>query len=140
MKKFLLSFILLLGTVLVHAQVTTSSMSGTIRQSDGQASIGASIKATHTPTGTVYGGSTNENGRFNLSNMRVGGPYTVEVTYVGSRPEKFENIILQLGQPYYLNVTLTSGTELNEVVITANSLNSSKTGASTVISRGHLEK
>ncbi|GAA4794409.1 carboxypeptidase regulatory-like domain-containing protein [Olivibacter ginsenosidimutans] len=141
MKKFLLSFILLLGVALVHAQVTTSSMSGTVLESDGQASIGASIKATHMPSGTVYGGSTNENGRFNLANMRVGGPYTVEVTYIGSKPAKYENIFLQLGQPYVLNVTLTGGVELDEVTVTAEgALNSKKTGVSTAISRKKIEE
>jgi len=140
MKKFLLSFILLLGTVLAHAQVTTSSMSGTVLQSDGQSSIGASVKATHVPSGTTYGGSTNENGRFNLSNMRVGGPYTVEITYIGSQPAKYDNIFLQLGQPYALNVQLTDGLTLDEVTVSANTLNSSKTGASTIISRDKLEQ
>lgn len=141
MKKFLLSFILLLGAVFVHAQITTSSMSGTVLQSDGQASIGASVKATHTPSGTVYGGSTNESGRFNLANMRVGGPYTVEITYIGSQPAKYNNVFLQLGQPYVLNVNLTDGLALDEVTITANgSLNSKKTGVSTSISRKKIEE
>ncbi|WP_134088243.1 TonB-dependent receptor [Olivibacter sp. XZL3] len=140
MKKFLLSFILLLGAIFVHAQVTTSSMTGTVLQSDGQASIGASVKATHVPSGTVYGGSTNENGRFNLANMRIGGPYTVEITYIGSQPAKYENIILQLGQPYVLNAQLTDGLALEEVVIsaTASTLNADKTGAGTNINTQQL--
>lgn len=116
-------------------------MSGTVLQSDGQASIGASVKATHTPSGTVYGGSTNENGRFNLANMRVGGPYTVEITYIGSQPSKYDNIFLQLGQPYVLNVNLSDGLTLDEVTITADgSLNSKKTGVSTAISRKKIEE
>ena len=117
-------------------------MSGTILQSDGQASIGASIKATHIPSGTVYGGSTNESGRFNLANMRVGGPYTVEITYVGSQREHFENIVLKLGEPYIINATLKSGTQLDEVTITGTSdplFNSQKNGASTNIGTRQIE-
>ncbi|QNL48637.1 TonB-dependent receptor [Olivibacter sp. SDN3] len=140
MKKFLLSFLMLLGTVLVHAQVTTSSMSGTVLQSDGEPSIGASVRATHVPSGTIYGGSTNENGRFNLANMRVGGPYSVEITYIGSQPAKYDNIILQLGQPYVLNVTLSDGLTLDEVVISAtgSKLNTNKTGAGTNVNTDQI--
>lgn len=142
MKKFLLSFLLLLGAVIVHAQVTTSSMSGTVLQSDGEPSIGASVRATHVPSGTVYGGSTNENGRFNLANMRIGGPYSVEITYIGSQPAKYDNIILQLGQPYVLNVTLSDGLTLDEVIVSAtgSTLNANKTGAGTNVNSQQLNQ
>ncbi|WP_028297548.1 TonB-dependent receptor [Olivibacter sitiensis] len=141
MKKILLSLLMLLMAVALHAQVTTSSMTGTVLESDGKPSIGATVRAIHTPTGTVYGTSTNESGRFNIANMRVGGPYRVEVSYVGTNPEKYENIFLQLGQPYVLNATLSSGTQLGEVVVTAISggVNVNRTGASTNIATGQLE-
>ncbi len=137
MKKSLLLMAFLFAAVFfVHAQVTTSSMTGVVLQPDGQVSAGASVKATHVPSGTVYGGSANESGRFNLANMRVGGPYTVEVSYIGYSSEVYEDIFLQLGQPYVLNVILTdSGTQLDEVVISAQAgrLNTDKTGAATNI-------
>ena len=65
----------------VNAQVTTSNMSGIVKTSDGKNTTGATIKATHLPSGTVYSATANASGAFNLSNMRVGGPYQVEVTY-----------------------------------------------------------
>lgn len=142
MKKFLLSLGLLLGAVLVHAQVTTSSINGTILEANGQPSIGASVRATHVPSGTVYGGSTNENGRFNIANMRVGGPYTVQISYVGSEPATYDNLVLQLGQPYVLNVTLQDGVALDEVIVTATGsrLNTNRTGASTNVSTRQLSE
>jgi len=137
MKKFLLSFSLLLAVVLVHAQVTTSSLTGTVFEPDGQTAIGTSIKATHVPSGTTYSTLTNESGRYTISNMRIGGPYTVEITYIGFQKEVIQNITLQLGQPFVLDATLSEGgTQLSEVVIMGqgSKLNTNRTGASTNIS------
>jgi len=87
MKKFLLStLVVILIAFNLSAQVTTSSLSGTIRDSK-ESLIGATIKATHQPTGTVYGSSSGVDGRFNIPNMRVGGPYLNVVSYVGFKSE-----------------------------------------------------
>jgi ABC-type dipeptide/oligopeptide/nickel transport system permease subunit len=45
---------------------------------------GASILAVHTPSGTRYTASTDYTGNFSISNMRVGGPYKVTITFVVS--------------------------------------------------------
>lgn len=142
MKKYLLSMVVLFATVVfVRAQVTTSSMSGSILQPDGQASAGATIRAVHIPSGTVYSGLTNQNGRFNLANMRVGGPYSVEITYIGYSPEVYGDIFLQLGQPFTLNAILSgSTTSIDEVIVTGGSASGVKTGVSTSISRQKIEE
>ena len=125
----------------IQAQVTTSSITGTVRQSSGGVTEGATIRATHTPSGTSYSGTSNASGRFNLSNLRVGGPYTVEVSYVGQSPAQYNNIYLQLGQPYVLNAELIeSSTEIEEVEIIMNqNRKSSKNGISTVINREQMQ-
>lgn len=144
MKKILLLTLVVLSFVFdASAQVTTSSLSGTIRDSK-ESLIGATIKATHQPTGTVYGSSSGVDGRFNILNMRVGGPYLIQVTYVGYQSESFSNVILNLGEPFVLNVTLKeSGNQLQEVVITAQDpnsvLNANRTGATTNIGRAQIQ-
>lgn len=142
MKKFLLFLFVLFSTTILHAQVTTSSMNGAISNSSGEPLAGATIKVTHTPTGTVYGVSTGSNGRFSIANMRVGGPYTVEVTYIGSEPKSVENIYLQLGQPYILNTSLSQGALLEQVVVSAtgSKLNTDRTGASTNINTRQIQE
>ncbi|MFD2584485.1 TonB-dependent receptor domain-containing protein [Pedobacter vanadiisoli] len=127
----------------VNAQVTTSSMTGTIKDAKG-ALPGASVKATHTPTGTVYSVSTNNDGRFTIGGMRVGGPYTIEVSFVGYRPEKQTEVYLKLGEPYLLNLVLTDNSStLAEVKVVGQStnsiMNSSRNGTSTVISKQQIQ-
>ncbi len=133
--------VVLLATVFfVRAQVTTSSMTGAILQPDGQASAGATVKATHVPSGTVYSSSTNDQGRFNLGNMRVGGPYRVEITYIGQNPTIYDDIYLQLGEPFVLNAVFAdSSVSIEEVIVTARrSTDTEKTGTSTHISREQI--
>ncbi|SKB39489.1 Carboxypeptidase regulatory-like domain-containing protein [Parapedobacter luteus] len=140
-KSLLMTSLMLIVISFVHAQVTTSSMTGSVSQVGGQPTAGATVKATHVPSGTVYTGTSTESGRFNLANMRVGGPYRVEVTYVGQSPEIYEDIFLQLGQPYVLNAILSdASTTLDEVVITASgAINVNKTGAGTNVSTQQIE-
>src|SRR5690606_26180857 len=117
MKKILLVFLLSFIRDALYAQVTTSSLTGTVLESKGESAIGTSVKATHVPSGTSYSTVVNETGRFNIPNMRVGGPYIVEMSHVSFQTSTFENIILLLGQPYIVNATLNEGgTQLGEVV------------------------
>ena len=81
MRSFLVAAMLMVIAT-VSAQVTTSSMSGKVTAQD-EPIIGATVVAIHEPSGTRYGTVTNISGQFNLQGMRTGGPYKVEVSYVG---------------------------------------------------------
>ena len=125
-----------------YSQVTTASMSGSI--SDGyETLLGATVVATHEPTGTVYGVVTNNNGRYAIQGMRTGGPYTVVIQYVGYGTQTKEDIYLQLGETYILDIQLGEMTAvLGEVVVTASKISkftSEKTGASTNINNEQIQ-
>lgn len=140
MKFLAVAFFLMLATAM-QAQVTTSSMSGQVTDNEG-AVIGATVVATHTPSGTTYGTVTNMEGRFNLNGMRVGGPYSVEISYIGYGTNTTENITLSLGANYVHNVVLTEETTtLDEVVVTAlrSKFSTEKTGAVTNITNTQIE-
>ncbi len=142
MKRSLLFFALVLASYgTIQAQVTTSSVTGIVTQSSGQATPGATIRAVHTPSGTAYSSSTNEAGRFSLAGMRVGGPYRIEITYVGQDPVVYEDVYLKLGEAFSLNVSLNDGTKsLDEVFVSARSGNRTlKTGASTGINNRQIQ-
>src|ERR1700735_3707376 len=98
-KRLLLSAFTILTVVLTYAQETTSQILGSV--SDGKTGLGgATVVALHTPTGTKYTTTTRKDGRFNLDGLRVGGPYTLTVSYVGFKTENEENIFLTIGQDF----------------------------------------
>src|SRR5690554_6603679 len=138
--KFLsVAFFLIIATM-IQAQVTTSSMSGRVTDVDG-AVIGATVVVTHIPSGTTYGTVTNMEGRYNLNGMRVGGPYTIEISYIGYSDNITEGIIISLGENYSHNVVMQEETvALGEVVVTAlrTKFSSDKTGAVTNITNTQI--
>lgn len=102
------------------AQITSSSISGRVTDDSGMELIGATIIAVHTPSGTQYGTTTNEAGYYTIQGMRVGGPYTVEVSYTGFTNTKEEDLFLNLGSPAIVNITLSEGTVvLDELLVIA---------------------
>jgi hypothetical protein len=145
--KRILPFIIALFTIStsVNAQITTSSLTGTVRSLEGENLIGATISATHQPTGTKYTTVSRAGGEFNIPNMRPGGPYLVQITYVGYKPDSYDDIYLKLAEATSLSGTLQkSGTALEGVVITATGrnaiINANRTGAVTNISRTSIER
>ena len=136
-----LAFLLLSYTVFSQGS-TTSSMTGRIVDNNGQPLPGATIVAVHEPSGTQYGIVTNTEGFFNLQGMRIGGPYSIEVTFVGYSKKTFTDITLRLGEPFVVNTDLTeTNTELGEVIVVGvrpSAFSSEKTGASTNISNREI--
>lgn len=110
-------------------------MSGRI--SDGKESLlGATVTVTHEPSGTVYGTTTNGEGRYSIQGMRTGGPYRADVHYLGYGDFTQREIYLQLGEVYVLNAVLAeSDRVLAEVVVTAKGAKfaGNKTGSMTNI-------
>ena len=138
---FLLVALIISSATIIQAQVTSSSMGGRVTDAEG-AVIGATVIATHTPSGTTYGTVTNVEGRFNLNGMRVGGPYTVQVTFIGYGAHTQNNITLSLGENYVMNVVLSEETlSLDEVLVTATrtKFSNEKTGAVTNITNSQIE-
>ena len=73
-KKILPLLIILFAIpALLKAQVTTSSISGIVKQSNGEALAGATITALHIPSGTKYETVSNKSGSFSLPGLRPGG-------------------------------------------------------------------
>lgn len=139
-KILLLSIIAFLGFA-VNAQVTTSSITGKVTDNSGAALSGATITATHVPSGTVYNTTSRNDGLYDMPGLRIGGPYSVKVTFVGFETQTVTDISLQLGEPYQLSFSLLQGGEnLEGVIVKATGLKGAtlKTGASTVVTTTQL--
>lgn len=132
-KHLLAVVALLLCGLASFAQVTTSNISGLVTDSKGEGLIGATVVATHTPSGTRYGTATNALGRYVLPAVRVGGPYSVVVTYTGFEPKTEDGIYATLGNSANVDFVMEeSGVTLTETVISAGRtdiINANRTGA-----------
>ncbi len=120
MSKRLLSAILFSIAIpfLLNAQVTTSSISGRIKSSAGEGLTGASISATHEPTGTLYTTLTRNGGYYEIANVNPGGPYRIEVSFVGFDKLTRQNVFIALGENSNQDFIMsTQAQQLSEVVI-----------------------
>jgi hypothetical protein len=143
LRHFTLLLLLLLTAQLGWGQgATTASISGAVTDAKGEALPGATVLAIHTPTNTQYGVGTNGDGRYNIQGMRVGGPYTIRVSFVGYQDITKSGIFLALGQTLRLDIPLSSSsTELGNVVVTGRPdpvINAGRTGAETNVSRAQI--
>lgn len=143
MKKttqFIVLVLFFMGATAAFGQgVTTASINGQVTDQNGEPLPGATVQAIHTPSGTKYGVATDFDGYYRLTNVRVGGPYTVTITYVGFKDYQDTNVFLALGESKRISPKLTEDASvLDEVVITAANdgiFNSGKNGADTKVSR-----
>ena len=145
MKKLLLFVFaaLMLINIGYSQGVTTASIRGKITDDQGDGLPGATIVALHEPTGTQYGTSTRPDGKYNLPNLRVGGPYTVTVTFIGYAAQKVSDVNLLLGQDLDLNFNMMEDIQtLGEVVITGDNetFNSDRTGAAESFDNEQIRK
>lgn len=130
-------FLLLSSFSLFSQGNTNASINGQILDTQGSGLPGTNVVAVHTPSGTKYGTSTDIDGYFRISNMRVGGPYTITFSYLGFKNQTFNNVMLQLGDTQNFKIVLQEeANELKDVVVLGtkdNTFNSKKTGAQTII-------
>ncbi|MGG9960724.1 TonB-dependent receptor [Ferruginibacter sp. SUN106] len=142
--KFLLTLFLASALSFAFAQETTSEIQGIV--TDGSNGLGnATIVAVHNPTGTKYSTTSRRDGRYNLPNLRVGGPYTITVSFVGFKAEQQDNITLLLGQAYKADFKLAStSSTLGEVVVATKRqdkiFSNNRTGSQEVINRTQIER
>ncbi|MBQ2874598.1 MAG: TonB-dependent receptor, partial [Bacteroidales bacterium] len=132
----------MLMSVAAFAQVTTSALGGRVVDANGEPVVGVAVIATHTPSGTVYGVTTNEAGRYTINGMRSGGPYSVEFTCLGYQTVTYTDLTLQLAETSSLNATLNEDSEmLSEAMVigaAASRFSAEKTGAATNISSAQI--
>jgi hypothetical protein len=144
MKKTILSLLLSLVVGFTGvAQITTSTISGIVKSEKGEILPGATVQVVHVPTGTKYGASTNQSGRYVVPAVRVGGPYKVSVSFIGFKPSEQSDINTQLGTATNVDVVLLeTNTSLKEVVVTtgrSDIISRERTGASQQFTRRDLQ-
>ena len=146
MLKLVKRALTVLAAVLVgisaYAQMTTASLNGKIVDTQGEPVVGATVIATHAPSGTQYYAVANAEGRYFINGMRAGGPYNVEITCLGYQSVTFTDVTLSLAEPYALNGTLSDDSQmLSEAIVisdAASKFAAEKTGAATNITSNQI--
>lgn len=129
--------LLLLPTLVSGQGVTTSALTGIVTTPEGAPLTRATVVAVHVPSGTSYRSVVTSTGRFNLPNLRVGGPYRVTATALGYEPRSEEDVFLTLGQTARIDFSLRRlAVELAGIAVTAERdevLNPGRTGAAMTV-------
>lgn len=124
--------------------VTTSAINGTVTDTAGDPLPGVNVLAVHEPSGTQYGVATRVDGRYNLRNLRVGGPYTLRFSFIGFQGAEQTDVNLALSEDREINVVLREeALGLDEVVVSAEQgaiLSAENKGAGTNVSQEEIER
>ncbi|MBR6878638.1 MAG: TonB-dependent receptor [Bacteroidales bacterium] len=139
MKKLFTFFLSMIACVTLMAQVTTSNISGKITDQQKDVLPGATVIATHLPSGSQYYAVADANGNYRLLNIRPGGPYKLEFRMIGFMTAIQDNVVTTLGETKILNIKMTEESiGLNEITIEAeaipNGMDIDRSGATTSIS------
>src|SRR5262245_13781535 len=78
--------------------LTTGTLSGTVSDQQGGVLPGVTVTATHEPTGTKYESVTGADGRYQMLNVRVGGPYTILASLSGFKDQRQTDVSVGLGE------------------------------------------
>jgi hypothetical protein len=117
MRKFTLfcAAAAIIAPAAAYAQETTGTVRGSVTAA-GAAVPNAQVVITHQPSGTVARVETDQDGNFSASGLRVGGPYSVEITASGFETATAQDISLTAGEPLRLPVELSPQGE--DIVVT----------------------
>jgi hypothetical protein len=125
--------------------VTTGTISGIVMNGEQPVSAAAVI-AIHLPSGTTYEARSRNDGRFFIPGVRVGGPYSVTVTFEGGagtafQPETKEDVVVNLGVSSDLRFDVRTIAVAETVTVTATVdpvFSSSRSGAATTVDRSEI--
>lgn len=138
----MMSLLSLVVTIASFGQITTSTLSGVVKNEKGETLVGATVHAVHQPTGSEYKTSSNKSGVYTIPAVRVGGPYVIHVSFVGYKTKEVTDINTALGLTSNVDVVLIEESKsLKEVVVSStknNLFSKDKTGASQQFTRREL--
>ncbi len=110
------------------AQETSSGIAGKILTPAGAPAEGTVITIIHVPSGTTKRVTVGANGAFSAKGLRVGGPYNIIVDSDAYQDTTVNDVYLNLGEQYGLELSLEADQNLESIVVTASSVSTSVFG------------
>jgi outer membrane receptor for ferrienterochelin and colicin len=110
-----IGLVLLSLTAQVIAQVTTSSVRGTVKGDDGAPMAEVVVTLVDESTGTIKTATTNSDGNFAFTNLQVGGPYYLTAEVPGFRTVEEKGLYLTANRTRDLALTMRLQEEVIEV-------------------------
>lgn len=140
LKPFVLAVLAALAVALspsAFAQgVVSSGITGSLIDSGGKPVAGATVTIVHTPTNTTYTAVTSASGRFKVTGLRVGGPYSVSANAGTQNVQPLQDVQTTLGEDTDVQlVARDEVVQLEKFVVAGdiNALDANATGSSSVL-------
>ncbi len=112
-------FALILSAELL-GQATNASFKGTVKDEQGTPLAGATIIVKNTSTGFQTGAIANVEGKYQIQQLPLGGPYSVTASFVGYGDQNQTGYTVNLGDVVQVDFQMSEqALELSTVVITA---------------------
>jgi hypothetical protein len=117
-QVFLLLLAVTLSAVVLFAQRTAATISGTVTDPSGALVPNAKVTATNTATGAPTSVNTNASGFYVTPDLQPG-PYRLDVAVAGFQSYERTGIVLQVGEDLSVNVSLKIGSSTEKITVTA---------------------
>src|SRR5437667_15264 len=109
--------VIVLGTCLSAAQISTATILGTVKDTSGALVPGVSITVKHTESGLTRSVVSGERGAYNVPLLPVGA-YEITTTMPGFKQQVRTGINLVVGQEAVVDLTLEVGANTEQVTVT----------------------
>lgn len=139
----LLVSLLLIVKFSISQGVTGAKITGKVSNIEDLGLSGIKVKIIHEPTQNVFETNTRSNGRYDISNLNIGGPYTIVFSSDQYVEDKVSEIYLSLNQTLNKDIILLESydalTQLKLEESERSIINSDMTGAATYITNIQLK-
>jgi len=142
-KSFSLSILFVFIFSSISAQITTATLSGTVKGVNNEALSNCNITLEYPEAGIKTMVSTRADGRFTISNLRVGGPYKISISHATHKEANNDHIILTLGTNNIFDFILEENIKKLDLLVIISNKNSfydsKRFGATTSITSRQLK-
>ena len=128
-RSILSATFIIFSTTTIFSQVTTATLSGTVKNKKNEALSNATVNVQFAEAGIQLNVLANAAGQFTIPNLRVGGPYKITASYVNYETRSVDSVYMELGQNNFVELILEEkAKEMSGIVVTATASQAARGG------------